>query len=105
MVLVFFILASCSSGTKEKPAPPKVPVLAGFAVQKDVPVQLTTIGNVEAYSTVEVNSRIGGQLVRVHFKEGQDVNKGDILFTIDPRPYKRLRWGRRKQIWEGTRRS
>jgi multidrug efflux system membrane fusion protein len=67
--------------------PKPVPVLAAAAVLKDVPVQLTAIGNVEAYSTVEVNSRIGGQLVLVHFKEGQDVNKGDILFTIDPRPF------------------
>ena len=87
LLVVLCLLTSCSSGAKEKPAPSKVPVLAGFAVQKDVPVELTAIGNVEAYSTVEVNSRIGGQLVRVHFKEGQDVKKGDILFTIDPRPY------------------
>ncbi|MGD0280949.1 MAG: efflux RND transporter periplasmic adaptor subunit [Dissulfurispiraceae bacterium] len=85
---ILFFLVSCSSGAKGKQMMPKpVPVLAAAAVLKDVPVQLTAIGNVEAYSTVEVNSRIGGQLVLVHFKEGQDVNKGDILFTIDPRPF------------------
>jgi multidrug efflux system membrane fusion protein len=87
-VLFAVLLASCSSAANGKHVTPQVvPVLAAGAVQKDVPVQLTAIGNVEAYSTVDVNSRIGGQLVSVHFKEGQDVNKGDILFTIDPRPY------------------
>ena len=60
---------------------------AATAVQKTVPVQLSAIGNVEAYSTVSVKSQIGGVLTRVHFGEGQDVNKGDLLFTIDPRPY------------------
>ena len=55
--------------------------------QKTVPVQILTIGNVEAYSTVSVKSQIGGILTRVHFREGQDVNRGALLFTIDPRPY------------------
>jgi multidrug efflux system membrane fusion protein len=88
LLVILSFLAACSQGAKGKQQMPNaVPVLAAVAVQKDVPVQLTAIGNVEAYSTVEVNSRIGGQLVRVHFKEGQDVNKGDILFTIDPRPF------------------
>ncbi len=60
---------------------------AASVVQKTVPVQIRSIGNVEAYSTVGVKSQIGGVLMRVHFKEGQDVNKGFLLFTIDPRPY------------------
>ncbi len=64
-----------------------VPVITGNVTQKTVPVQLRNIGNVQAYSTVIVKSQIGGQLVRVHFTEGQDVRKGDLLFTIDPRPY------------------
>jgi len=64
-----------------------IPVTADIVVQKAVPVQVRAIGNIEAYSTVAVKSQIGGQLVRVHFKEGQDVQKGDLLFTIDPRPY------------------
>ena len=64
-----------------------MPVTAGVAVQKAVPVQLRAIGNVEAYSTISVKSQIGGLLTRVHFREGQDVNKGALLFTIDPRPF------------------
>ena len=60
---------------------------AAAVIQKTVPLQLRAIGNVEAYSTVGVKSQIGGVLMRVHFKEGQDVGNGALLFTIDPRPY------------------
>jgi multidrug efflux system membrane fusion protein len=64
-----------------------VPVKATAAVQKAVPVQLQAVGTVEAYATVSIKSRVDGELMRVHFREGQDVKKGDLLFTIDPRPY------------------
>jgi len=64
-----------------------VPVKVAVAVQKAVPVQLQAVGTVEAYASVSVKSRIDGELVKVHFREGQDVRKGDLLFTIDPRPY------------------
>lgn len=64
-----------------------VPVALGKVVQKTVPVELGTIGNVEAYSAVSVKSQVEGQLDRVHFTEGQDVHKGDLLFTINSRPY------------------
>jgi multidrug efflux system membrane fusion protein len=50
-------------------------------------VQLTAIGTVESFASVSIKSRISGQLVQVHFREGQDVSKGQLLFTIDPRPY------------------
>lgn len=56
------------------------------AQEKDVPLQLRAIGNVEAYSTVAVRALVGGQLQAVHFRQGQDVRKGDRLFTIDARP-------------------
>ncbi len=48
---------------------------------------MPAVGTVEAYATVSIKSRVDGQLVGVHFREGQDVKKGDLLFTIDPRPY------------------
>jgi multidrug efflux system membrane fusion protein len=51
-----------------------------------MPVQLSAVGIVDAYSMVSVRSQITGTLMRVHFKEGQDVKRGDLLFTIDPRP-------------------
>jgi len=87
--LVF--LGACSGGpsaeepkAKEKPT---VPVTVALVLSKDVPVQATAIGNVEAFSTVAVKSRAGGELVGVHFQEGQEVKEGELLFTIDRAPY------------------
>jgi multidrug efflux system membrane fusion protein len=60
-------------------------MIAGVT-QKDLAIQTQTIGTVEAYSSVSIRSQISGTLMRVHFKEGQDVKKGELLFTIDPRP-------------------
>jgi membrane fusion protein, multidrug efflux system len=54
--------------------------------QKAMPVQLTAIGNVDAVS-VSVEAQVPGELLEVHFKEGDFVEKGQLLFTIDPRPY------------------
>ncbi len=86
-ILLISVLAACSGGRSEPPKARTVPVTAGTVMQRTVPVQVRAVGNVEAYSTVSVKSQIGGELIRVHFKEGQDVQKGDLLFTIDPRPY------------------
>ena len=68
------------------PAPPAVPVGVAAVEQKMVPLQETAEGNVQAYATVGVKSQIAGQIVQVHFTEGRDVKRGELLFTIDPRP-------------------
>jgi multidrug efflux system membrane fusion protein len=86
-IVVAVFLFACSKKSGPPPRMEKVPVTAATVIQKAVPVQLRAIGNVEAYSTISVKSQIEGLLTRVHFKEGQYVNKGDILFTIDPSPY------------------
>jgi multidrug efflux system membrane fusion protein len=62
-----------------------VPVLVGKVIQKYVLSQAQAIGNVTAYSTVSVRSRVSGELLKAHFKEGDEVKKNDLLFTIDPR--------------------
>jgi len=66
---------------------PPVPVQTGFAMRKDVPVDLTAIGNVESIATIAVKAQVTGELIDVSFTEGQDVKKGDLLFTIQPRLY------------------
>ena len=58
-----------------------------MAIEKDVPIELRSVGAVEAYTTVAVKSRLGGYLQKIHFKEGDEVKKDDLLFTVDPRPY------------------
>src|SRR6516162_1483379 len=64
-----------------------IPVTAGTVAVEDVPVFLHGIGTVQAYNSVAIKSRVDGQIVRVEFKEGQDVKEGDLLFQIDPRAY------------------
>src|SRR5438876_8057446 len=63
-----------------------VPVTVAKASQKDVPVEIQVIGNVEAYSTISVKAQVGGELTNVAIHEGDYVKKGDVLFTIDRRP-------------------
>ena len=87
LVMALSSIVSCSDadpGKSKTPAPALVSIEQ--AVIGDLPVRLTAVGAVEAYSTVSVKSQIGGRLQEAHFKEGQEVGKGDILFTIDPRP-------------------
>src|SRR5579871_2124251 len=64
-----------------------VPVTVAVASQRDVPIEIQVIGNVEAYSTISVKAQVGGELTKVNFHEGDFVKKGDQLFTIDPRPF------------------
>jgi multidrug efflux system membrane fusion protein len=64
-----------------------VPVVAGKAEQKDVPIYLDGLGTVQAFNTVTVHPRVDGALVQVNFSEGQDVKTGDLLVVVDPRPY------------------
>src|SRR5215831_13090337 len=65
------------------------PVVVGVAhaERKDMPVYLTGLGSVTAFNSVNVKTRVDGQLTQVAFKEGQHVQKGDLLAVIDPRPY------------------
>jgi multidrug efflux system membrane fusion protein len=63
------------------------PVTASEATRQSVPVQVNAIGNVEAYSTVTVKSQVDAVIEHVHFTEGQDVRAGELLFTLDSRPF------------------
>lgn len=82
-----FIAVACSGTKAAAPTTPVVPVLAATVEQRDMPVELGAIGSVEAYSSVAVKTQVTGELTGVYFREGQDVNKGDLLFTLDKRPF------------------
>jgi membrane fusion protein, multidrug efflux system len=71
------LLSACAS----------TPVVVAAVVQKDVPLQVRAIGSVEAFSNVSVKTQITGELTGVYFKEGDDVKKGQLLFTLDKRPF------------------
>jgi len=89
---MFLTLGGCSDngGNKAKvengPKKRAVPVLVGVSREQTIPVELQAMGTVEPYATVAIKSQITGTLQRIHFKEGADVKKGDILFSLDPRP-------------------
>jgi membrane fusion protein, multidrug efflux system len=70
--------------------PPAVPVTIAIAEARDVPVLIRGLGNVQAYKTVAIRSRVEGQIVKISFEEGQNVKAGDQLFQIDPRPFQAM---------------
>jgi multidrug efflux system membrane fusion protein len=65
----------------------EVPIMMTPVIEMALPEYVQAVGNVEPFSTVEIRSQITGPLLAVHFTEGQDVQKGQLLFTIDPRPF------------------
>jgi len=81
----------CSGGEASAPAADKhrnpVPVTVARVQQRDIPVRIEAIGSVEPHSTVAVKAQVEGKLQKVHFTEGAEVRAGDLLFTIDPRPF------------------
>ncbi len=98
-IFITLLLASCSSapqggaggggrGGRGGFAFPPVPVSVESAVQEAVPIEIRAVGNVEPYSSVQVKAQVGGPLIGVSFTEGANVNKGDLLFEIDPRPFR-----------------
>ncbi len=78
-----------SAGESEAATPPdtSIPVTAGVAATRDVPVYAQGLGTVETINTVSVKSRVDGQIMRVFFTQGQEVEQGERLFLIDPRPF------------------
>jgi multidrug efflux system membrane fusion protein len=87
----FVLISGCSKksapSTKPGMGGMAVPVTVAPAVQKDVPYNLQTFGAVESVASVAVKSQVGGVLTNVHFKEGDEVRQGQLLCTIDARPY------------------
>ena len=64
-----------------------VPVRVGLVEKKAVPLQIRNVGTVQAYVAVSVRAQVTGEIMEVHFREGQELKKGELLFSIDPRPY------------------
>ena len=86
-VIVIALSGGCGAKKNVLQTRPPAPVIVDTAVTMDVPVELRENGSIEAFNTVAITSRIGGQLLYVGFKEGQEVKKGEVLFRIDPGPF------------------
>jgi len=88
-VLAAGILAAAVAcrGKGPPPAAEAVPVRVGKVEKKSVPLQIRNVGTIQPYVAVAVRAQVSGEITQVHFREGQDLKKGELLFTIDPRPY------------------
>ena len=91
LTTVLFI-SGCGNKEQAQMAPgsggrPPAPVVVASVEQRDVPVEIRAIGNVEAYQTVQIRSQVNGQIQKIFFKEGEDVRQGQALFQLDKRPF------------------
>ncbi len=88
LAVLLLTATGCSTKTAQT-APPifAAPVTVGKATQKTIPINLTAIGSAEAYTSVSIKAQVNAVLESVHIKEGQFVRKGDLLFTLDARPF------------------
>jgi membrane fusion protein, multidrug efflux system len=84
---IVFATACTEKKAQTAAGPPPVPVSVATAASESVPVEIRVVGDVEPSSTVQIKSQVAGELTSVHFTEGQNVEKGQLLFEIDARPY------------------
>lgn len=88
-ILAILATAACSKGNVQAaPAMPAPLVTVVKATAKDVPQYLDEIGRNAAFESVTVTPQVGGRIVERHFQDGENLKKGQLLFVIDPRPYK-----------------
>lgn len=85
IALLVFSVSCTKKTTKGSVPPPKVKVAK--VVKKDIGLYLDGIGHVRAYNTASIKAQVEGVLLGVHYEQGQEAQEGDLLLTIDPRPY------------------
>lgn len=87
LVALLLLVRAINSGGKAASPPRERPVSVAKVITKDVPLYLDEIGTCTAFESVQVQAQVSGQIVERNFQDGADVKKGDLLFTIDKRPY------------------
>jgi multidrug efflux system membrane fusion protein len=95
ILVLIAVLASVGCGKKQEVQAasggaggrPPAAVVVAEVEQRDIPVQITAIGNIEPYQTVQIRSQVNGQIEKIFFKEGDEVKKGQLLFQLDKRPF------------------
>jgi len=87
ILIALSVLSACSRPPPPAMERPPSPVTVATAVQQDVPLYLDELGKCVARETVSILPQVGGRITKVHFTDGADLEAGDLLFTIDPRPF------------------
>ena len=87
LVLLLLLVRLVVVGKKPAPQPAPRPVIVAKVITRDVPLYLDEIGTCVSVESVKVQAQVSGQIIAREFQDGADVKKGDLLFTIDPRPY------------------
>src|SRR5438093_4321831 len=87
LALIFAGLAACNKKPEANFERPPAPVTVARAIARDVPVYIDAVGKTVAREVVSVQPQVSGRITKIHFTDGADVKIGDMLFTIDPRPY------------------
>lgn len=118
--LFAFVLVGCGRNNHQGFQRPPAAVTVAPAIAQDVPVYLDCIGKAVAREVVSIQPQVSGRITRIHFADGADLKKGDILFTIDPRPFEaqllsaeatlaekkaqyelaKIQFNRYKELWE-----
>ena len=84
--IILLIFTSCHK-KQLPPSSPTYPVKTTFVTEKQAPIFIETLGHVDSVTSIQIRSRIEGEMTGVYFQQGKEVKKNDLLFTIDPRPY------------------
>jgi len=93
LVMGVLILSGCGNKDSVQAAAPgasgrpPAPVVVASVQQRDIPIQIQAIGNVEAYQMVQIKSQVDGQIENIFFNQGEDVHKGQLLVQLDKRPF------------------
>src|SRR6266699_588813 len=85
--LASILVSGCANKAQQSFARPPAPVTVSEAVAQDVPTYLDAIGKTVAREVVSIQPQVSGRIVKIHFTDGADLRKGDMLFTIDTRPF------------------
>ena len=86
-LMLALALAACGEATQQPAAPPAPPVTVANPVKRSITDQDEYVGRFIAVDAVEIRARVSGYLETIHFKDGELVKKGDLLFTVDQRPF------------------
>lgn len=87
LLILPLLLSGCGKKESGPSTPPPVPVEVATVEARSIPVEMLTIGTVEPMATVQLKSKVSGEILKVLFADGAQVEAGEVLFQIDPRPF------------------